>query len=231
MSNGWRKRLLILAVMIIGIIAVHMSGVREYLTLEAIQIKSALLRDYVAHSYSYSVLLFIIVYCAAVLFLLPGVALLTILGGYLFGAFWGAVYTNIGATLGAVGAFCVVRYVIGSFVQERYAQQLVRFNNEFEQQGSAYLLSIHFIAVVPFFLVNILAGLTRVSLWTFIWTTSLGIFPASLVFAFAGKQLHEINSIRDILTPNIIFAFTLIALLALLPTIVRSITRSLRMRQ
>jgi uncharacterized membrane protein YdjX (TVP38/TMEM64 family) len=213
-----------------GIIAIHMSGVRQYLTLEAIKIKSALLSEYVATSYSKAVLFFIAAYCAAVLFLLPGVALLTILGGYLFGAFWGAVYTNIGATLGAVGAFCVVRYVVGSFVQERYAVQLARFNSEFEQQGTAYLLGIHFIAVVPFFLVNILAGLTRVSLWTFMWTTSLGIFPASLVFAFAGKQLHEITSLRDILTPNIIFAFTLIAFLALLPTIVRSITRSLGKR-
>jgi uncharacterized membrane protein YdjX (TVP38/TMEM64 family) len=139
----------------------------------------------------------------------------------LFGTFLGAVYANIGATLGAIGAFLLVRYSFGAALQRKYAQQLVRFNKAMHEEGMSYLLSVHFIAVIPFFLVNILAGLTQVPLWTFIWTTSVGIFPGSLVYAFAGQQLNTIENVRDIFSLKLLLAFLLLAMLAALPILIK----------
>ena len=97
---------------------------------------------------------------------------------------------------------------------------MAQFNKAMKLYGKNYLLVIRFVAVIPFFLVNILVGLTNLSLWTFIWTTAIGILPGSLVYTFAGQQLNEIESLRDIFSFNILLAFFFLALLALLPIIV-----------
>ncbi len=177
----------------------------------------------VSNNYGQSVALYIGLYVLAVVSFLPIVAIMSIIGGFLFGTVEGTIFTNIGATVGATLAFLITRYFLGSYVQERFRNRLVPFNAAIEENMISYLLFIHFIAVIPFPLVNLLAALTRVPLWTFIWTTSVGIIPGSFVYVYAGHQLLMLERARDILSWNIIGAFAALALLALVPLIIKRV--------
>jgi uncharacterized membrane protein YdjX (TVP38/TMEM64 family) len=133
------------------------------------------------------------------------------------------VYVNVGATLGATFAFLFSRYILGRAIQAKYGAQLEKFNRELDENGHLYLLTVRFIPVFPFFLINILSGLTKIPLWTYVWTTSAGILPGSLVYTFAGSQLGTINSIGDLLTGRILVAFLLLAALTLTPLVLKKL--------
>ncbi len=202
------------------IVMVRFSGIAEWISLDQLKTHRDYLQQVIVNHYLLAVFCYISLYITVVAFSLPIGAVLTVAGGFLFGIIAGVFYTNIGATVGATIAFLLVRYLIGDTVQQKYAVQLAQFNKSIERYGSNYLLVIRFIAVIPFFLVNALAGLTNLSLWAFIWTTAIGILPGSLVYAFAGQQLNEIESLRDIFSFNMLLLFFFLALLALLPVIV-----------
>lgn len=209
----------ILVALFIGaiVISIWSSGIVQYLTLEQIKEHITYFTQMVQTHYIISALCFISAYITAAGLLLPGVMVLTLTGGYLFGTALGALYTTIGATIGATIAFLAVRYIIGSSIQRRYAQQLFSFNKQLEHNGALYLLLIHFIAVIPFFLINLLAGLTNVSVWTFVWTSFIGVIPTAIIYSFAGQQLTTINHVRDIFTWHIGLALACLAALSLLP--------------
>ena len=211
------KRLVVAIIFILLVIGARSLGLGAYLNLEELKRNREFLLLYVEQHYYSAVLLYIFSYIAITSLLLPFAALFTVAGGYLFGTVPGALYTNIGATIGGTIAFLAVRYFFGSYVQERYARQLQTFNRELEQGEVSYLLAIHFIAVIPFSVVNMILGMTKVSLWRFIWTTSLGILPGSLVFSFAGRQLATITKFSDIFTWKVFLAFALLAVLAMVP--------------
>lgn len=216
-----QKRLIIFVILLAIIFGIRFTGVGNYLTMEHLKANRDYLQLLVQENYLRSVLIYIAFYIGIAALSLPLAALLTVAGGFLFGVFFGAVYANIGATIGATISFLLVRHLLGSMLQQKYAKQLVRFNEEVNQYGANYLLTMHLIALVPFFVVNILAGLTNISLWTFIWTTSAGIFPGAFVYTFAGQQLGTINTMRDILSLKILLAFGLLGLLALVPMILQ----------
>lgn len=219
----YKQLLLVMVVVVIAVLWVV--DVDRYVTLEQLKLHRYYLKQLLHNNYLYVVLAYIGVYALVVLSFLPIAGILTMGGGFLFGTLPGALFTNIGATVGATLSFLLVRHLIGQSIQQRYSLQLAKFNKEIQVYGSSYLLFIHFIAIIPFFFANILAGLTNVSLWTFVWTTSVGIFPGSLIYSFAGQQLNTITSIKDLLSFNVLLVFVLLALLALIPFIIRYIRR------
>lgn len=224
-KNSLFKRILIFFALLALIVLLRYVIIPHFISFEMIKSNRLYLQQFIHSHYAASVLFYLALYLIVVTLSVPLVALLTIFGGYFFGAILGTLYTNIGATMGAVISFLMFRHLIGSSVQEKYKKQLESFNKSMEENGVYYLLSIHFIALIPFFLVNILASFTTVSLWTFIWTTSLGILPVSLVFAYAGEQLSSVESVQDIMSYKLIFAFSLLALLALAPAIIKKMKR------
>jgi uncharacterized membrane protein YdjX (TVP38/TMEM64 family) len=218
------KKQIILLLIVIGVIfLVRISGVGSYLTVENLKANKELLQQFIEARYPLSVAMYIAVYILIVTFSLPGATVLTLAGGFLFHLFPGIIYINVAATMGATLGFLFARYILGNSIQERYAPQLERFNRELAENGHLYLLTLRLIPAFPFFLINLLAGLTRVSLKTFFWTTLVGILPGSLVYAFAGSQLNTIESVQDIFSANIIAAFLALALFALLPVVLKKL--------
>ncbi len=213
------KKLILLLLLIAVIVALRLSGIGEYLTLETVQKNRDALAAFVRERTVLSVLLYIIIYVVIIALNIPGGAVLTMAGGYLFGTVVAVLAVNIGASAGAVLAFLTARYLLGRRLQEFYSVQLSKLNSEMDRNGARYLLTLRLIPVIPFFLVNVLAGLTRVPLATFAWTTALGIIPASAVFAFAGQQLASVRSLGDILSARVLAAFGLLALFTLLPAL------------
>src|SRR3989304_106438 len=188
----WKKyrfRFLLGLTFIAIIFVIKFYNLDQYLTLEKFKQNREEIKNWVDSHYLKAVLLYIFSYTTIVISSIPIAGILTLISGFLFGTWLGAIYSNIGAIIGASFAFLMARYILGNFIQERYAKQLVHFNNDIEKYGALYLLTIHLAAFVPFFVINTLAGLTRIPLSTFIWTTSVGIFPGSLIYTYAGKQL------------------------------------------
>ncbi|BDC34827.1 TVP38/TMEM64 family protein [Candidatus Dependentiae bacterium Noda2021] len=218
-----RTRLIIVLIVAALVAIVWHNGFKEHATLSNLQDNIKHLEQFVQTHYLKSVLMYIGAYATEVILVLPLSALLTLTSGFLFGVVPGVAYTIVGATIGATISFLLVRYLFGHILQKKYATQLVAFNAAVEQQGWWYLMMTRFIFVIPFFVINILAGLTKVPLTTFMWTTALGIIPSSFIYAYTGKQLTEINSLRDIFTPKVLLAFIMLGLFAAFPAILNKI--------
>lgn len=214
------RNVVLLLLFLAVIIGLRLGGIGDILTFESLQRNKDSLLTFVRDHTVTSILIYILVYIAAIALNLPGGAILTIAGGYLFGTLPAVLYVNIGATSGAVLAFLSARYLLGSRLQESYGAQLAKFNGEMERNGIRYLLTLRLIPVFPFFLVNFLSGLTRVPLSSFTWTTAIGIIPGTAVFAYAGHQLETVHSVGDIFTGKIFSAFLLLGLFTLAPVII-----------
>jgi uncharacterized membrane protein YdjX (TVP38/TMEM64 family) len=149
---------------------------------------------------------------------------MTLAGGFLFGSVLGTLYVNLGATTGATLAFLTSRYLLREWVEHKFSQQLDTFQRGFAENAFHYLITLRLILIFPFFLVNLLSGLTRVSVATYIAATAIGIIPGSFVYAYAGRELGTLNSIAEIATPRVLLAFTLLGLLALVPVVYRKLS-------
>jgi uncharacterized membrane protein YdjX (TVP38/TMEM64 family) len=176
------------------------------------------LLDFIRAHYLLAVVSFIGLYLSTALFL-PGALALSVAGGLMFGTVPAALYINIGATSGAVLAFLAARLFASDWIQNRFTVQLNRFNSEMERHGHNYLLMLRLLPLLPFFAVNYCAGISKIPLRTFVWTTSIGIIPGSLIHAYIGSKLRSVNAARDLFSWKIMLALGLISLVALLPVI------------
>src|SRR3989454_8732100 len=194
---------------------------KQYLSLEALKAnRDSLLAYPEAHS-TKSVVLFILLYCLQTAFSLPGAALFALASGLLFGSFLGTLYTNIAATSGATLAFLAARYLLRDWVEGKFGNRLGPIQEGFAKNAFSYLITLRLVPLFPIFLVNLVSGLTRVRLGTYVVATSIGIIPGSFVYAYAGRQLGTLNSLSDIASPRVLLAFTLLGLLALIPIVYR----------
>ncbi len=224
MSKPNRSRLILgvlfIAVCIVLITWMNRSGI---FTFENLVNNKEALKTYVADHYLVAVALFVAFYFISTTFSLPLGLVLSVTGGFLFGSVLGTAFINIGATAGAAALFIGSRYFFGDYFQAKYGANIEALNKELEQNGKSYLLTLRLIPIFPFFLVNLMAGLSTISITTFIWTTALGIIPGSFVYAYAGNQLSSIQSTNDIVSPSILSALVLLGLLALVPTLYRKL--------
>lgn len=218
-----KNKIILLSLFIILIALIKYFNLDTYFTFENLQNQKEVLSTYVNDNYFLTVFIFVFIYIISVAFLIPIATVLTLAGGFLFGSIEGTLIVNIGATVGASFAFLFARYIIGAKLQEKYAQQLQKFNKELKENKYQYLFSLRFLPIFPFFLVNFLAGLTKVDFKTFVITTSLGIIPGSFVYTYAGSQLSTINAISDIFSKEILYAFLLLGFLTLLPIIIKKV--------
>ena len=217
--SGRNKKILLLVFLILAVIILRSSPLGSALTFENLQRNRQALLSFVSAHYFLSVATFIAVYVIVTALSIPGAVILTLAGGFLFGTAAGVLYVDAGATAGAVCAFLSARYLLGDRLQQKYGGQLAKFNGEMERNGASYLLTLRLIAVFPFFLINFLAGLTKVPLKTFLWTTAVGIIPGTAVFAYAGQQLGYINSPADILSKKVIAALAALGFITLAPAV------------
>jgi uncharacterized membrane protein YdjX (TVP38/TMEM64 family) len=213
------KKIILFILLIAVIMLVRYSLIGELLSIENVKQYRNLLLTTVHDHYALSAVSFITAYVAVTALSIPGAAILTLAGGFLFGLLPTTLYVNMGATTGATLAFLAARYLFGNWLQTKYQEQLSRFNDEMQRNGAGYLLTLRLVPVFPFFLINILSGFTNVPLRTFVWTTALGIVPGTVVYAYAGRQIGTINAPSDILSARVIIAFAVLALFALFPAL------------
>ncbi|MEW6681813.1 MAG: TVP38/TMEM64 family protein [Nitrospirota bacterium] len=218
-------KLAILALFVVGVTAFFYFDLGQYLSLAALKANKDALRAYTEAHYAATVGSYIVIYCAQTALSLPGAAILTLTGGFLFGTLWGTVYVNLAATSGAALAFLAARYLLRDAVERKFGPRLASIQRGFAQNAFNYLLTLRLIPLFPFFLVNLASGLTRVRLSTYVAATAVGILPGSAVYANAGSQLGAIESLKDVVSPGVLGAFALLGGLALVPVIYQKLRR------
>lgn len=191
----------------------------RFLSLTALKENRDSLLAFTEANFASAVGIFILAYAIVTGLSLPGAVILTLAGGFLFGAVGATFFVNIGATTGATLAFLTARYLLRDTVEQKFGKWLGPFQEGFSKNAFSYLLTLRLIPLFPFFVVNLVSGLTRVSVGTYVAATALGIIPGSFVYAYAGRQLGTINSLKEIASPNVIGAFVLLGLLALVPVV------------
>ncbi len=215
--TGHAKKIILFLLFIGVILLIRFSPAGSVLTFDNLKQHRENLLVFVQHNYAAAAVVFVLVYVLTTSLSIPGAGILTITGGLLFGTVASTMYVVVGATTGASLAFLSARYVVGNRLQEKYQRQFKKFNDEIERNGANYLLVLRFIPVFPFFLINFLAGLTKIPVRTFFWTTAVGIIPATAVFSFAGQQIGSLNSLSEVLSRKVLAAFAVLALFALVP--------------
>ena len=214
-------KFVILGILALGIGAFFYFDLGRYVSLEALKANRDHLLEFTNANFTTAVVLYVAVYILQTAFSLPGGAIMTLAGGFLFGSILGTIFVNIGATTGATLAFLAARYVLRDWVERKFGERIEPIQAGFAQNAFSYLLTLRLIPAFPFFLVNLVSGLTRIPLGTYVIGTSVGIIPGSFVYAFAGRQLGSINSLAEIASPPVLLAFTFLGLLALVPILHR----------
>jgi uncharacterized membrane protein YdjX (TVP38/TMEM64 family) len=218
-ANSSVGKIAIAAGIVMAIGAFFYFDLGRFLSLAALKDNRDMLLSITEANYVSAAALFILAYIAVTGLSLPGAVILTLAGGFLFGSVFGTLFVNLGATTGATLAFLASRYLLRDWVEQKFGKWLGPVQQGFAQNAFSYLMTLRLIPLFPFFVVNLVSGLTRTNVATYVVATALGIIPGSFVYAYAGQQLGTINSLQDIASPRVIGAFVLLGLLALVPSL------------
>jgi len=204
-----------------------LSGVLHYLSLASMKEYADSVASFVEKSYVLSVFYFIFFYTFIILLAIPAFAPLTMISGYLFGTVPGALYALSGSFIGSIISYMAVKMYLRGYIIQKYEGTIDFFGRCVNRYGIANaLLLLHFLTIIPFFLINSFAAISGIPTTTFIWTTILGSVPLIILYSFAGQKLHEINTISEIFSLPIIITFVILVSIALLPMIFRHFNRS-----
>lgn len=210
------KRLTLLLLIVALVAAFFALDLDRWLTLDALKAGQASFAAW----YDASPLLvaggYLLLYVAVTALSLPGAAVMTLAGGALFGLWTGTLLVSFASSIGATLAFLVSRFLLRDWVQRRYGQRLAAVNAGMAKDGAFYLFTLRLVPVFPFFVINLLMGLTPIRTRTFYWVSQLGMLPGTLVYVNAGTQLAELDSLSGILSPGLIASFALLGLFPLL---------------
>ena len=222
------KKLAIIAVLAALVAAYFAFGLGQYLTLEGVK---ALAADTAAYQRDNPVAViagFFIAYVLVTAASLPGAAIMTLAAGALFGVLEGTIIVSFASTLGATLAFLSSRYVLRDTIEARFGERLKAINAGLERDGAFYLFSLRMIPVFPFFMVNLVMGLTRIRTLTFAWVSQLGMLLGTVVYVNAGTQLARIESLAGIASPAVLGSFVL---LGIVPWIAKGIIGAIKRRK
>jgi uncharacterized membrane protein YdjX (TVP38/TMEM64 family) len=220
-QTGQKRPKILVAALVVLVIALFLIvDPRQYLTLEYIKASQASFADYYAENALLVLGGYIGVYIVMAAFSLPGAAVLTLLGGALFGRLIGTVAVSFASTIGATMACAVSRFLLRDWVQNTFGKRLQPINAGIENEGAVYLLTLRFIPVLPFWLVNLAMGLTNMPLLTFYWVSQVGMLAGTFIYVNAGTELAQIDSLQGILNPMLILS---LVILGLFPLIVKKL--------
>lgn len=201
---------MILGIILVATIVILAVNFGQYLTLENAKAQQALLNDYIESHFVAAAATYFILYVMITAFSIPGAAVVTLLGAALFGFWTSLLLVSFASTIGATLAFLSSRFLLRDWVQSKFGDKLSTINQGVEKDGAFYLFSLRLIPVFPFFLINLLMGLTPISVGRYYLTSQLGMLPGTAVYLNAGTQLADIESLSGIVSPSVLISFALL---------------------
>lgn len=206
------KKIIPLMLVIGIVIAFYVFELDKYFTLQ--ELKSSL-NEFIVLRDNHLLLVSLCFFLAYVLIAavsLPGAAIMTLAAGALFGVMWGTILVSFASSIGATLAFLISRYVLRDSVETRFGERLATINSGINREGAFYLFTLRLVPIFPFFLINLVMGLTSMGVLTFYAVSQIGMLAGTLVFVNAGTQLAQLTSLSGILSPSIIVSFALLGI-------------------
>lgn len=222
------KKYIVVAVIAAAFAAFFAFDLGSLLTIDSIKAQAGALASFYREHPLLTIGAYFAIYVAATALSFPGAAVLTLAGGALFGVAVGTLVVSFASTLGATLAFLVSRYLLRDAIERRFGDRLGAMNRGVEKDGAFYLFTLRMVPIFPFFLVNLLMGLTRLRTWTFAWVSQIGMLLGTIVYVNAGTQLAQIDSLSGIASPGLILSF---AALGVVPWIAKWLIARLAARR
>ena len=222
------KKILILAALAALIAAYFIFDLGQYLTIEGIKGVVEDVQGFYDENQLLVLGVFFAIYVGVTAASLPGAAIMTLAAGALFGLVLGTVLVSFASTMGATLAFLSSRFVLRDTIEARFGDRLKTINAGLERDGAFYLFTLRMIPAIPFFVINLVMGLTRIKAWTFVWVSQIGMLLGTIVFVNAGTQLAQIESTSGLLSPALIGSFIL---LAIVPWIAKGVVGFIQARK
>ncbi len=207
-----KSKILIVLVVAALIAAFFVFDLGRFLTLDYLKSQQSAILDYYQSHPVQTIAVFMTFYVVAIALSIPGATLLTLVAGAVFGLIGGTIIVSFASSIGATLAFLVSRYALRDWVQAKFGDRLKPINDGVAKEGGFYLFTLRLVPAFPFFLINLVMGLTSMKTWTFYWVSQLGMFAGTVVYVNAGKELSQITSLRGILSPGLIGAFILLGI-------------------
>jgi pyruvate/2-oxoglutarate dehydrogenase complex dihydrolipoamide dehydrogenase (E3) component/uncharacterized membrane protein YdjX (TVP38/TMEM64 family) len=222
------RKILLLLVVLVGIVAFFAFDLDRYFSLAFLKERQASFAALREQQPLQLALGYFLVYVAVTALSLPGATIVTLAGGAIFGLGWGLLIVSFASSIGATLAFLTARFLLRDSVQARFGQRLADMDKGIQRDGAFYLFTLRLIPVVPFFVINLLMGLTKMKAWTFYWVSQLGMLAGTAVYVNAGTQLGQLESLQGILSPGLLGSFVL---LGLFPLIARKVVEAVQKRK
>ncbi len=222
------RKLLLLLVLAILVGVFFALDLGRFFSLDYFKSQQVAIEAYRAAQPALTAGIFLAVYVAVTGLSLPGAAIMTLVAGAIFGLLWGTIIVSFASTIGATLAFLVARFVLRDWVQGKFGDKLKAINAGIEKEGGFYLFTLRLIPIFPFFVINLVMGLTPIRTRTFYWVSQLGMLAGTLVYVNAGTQLARIDSLQGILSPGLLLSFVL---LGLFPLIAKQIVAMVKARR
>lgn len=216
MSKKIGGRLGLIAFLCLLFVAYRWFDLGQYLSLESLKAHQASLHSFYLEQPGIVAVIFAIVYILSTALSLPGATILTLAGGAIFGLGLGIALASFSSTLGATLAFLASRFFLRDLIQEKFKDKIASVNQGIKKEGAFYLFTLRLVPIFPFFLINLVMGLTSIRTLTYFFVSQIGMLPGTFVYVNAGTQLAKIDSLNGILSPEILLSFSLIGVLPLL---------------
>jgi uncharacterized membrane protein YdjX (TVP38/TMEM64 family) len=200
---------------VLAVVLFFATGLDDYLTLARLQAGRDSVTDWVHARPVAASIAFFAGYVLVTALSLPGAAVMTLAAGAVFGLLWGVVLVSFASSIGATLAFLVARTLLREWVQQRFADRLEQIDRGFERDGPFFLFGLRMVPIFPFWLVNLVMGLTPMKVAPFYLVSQAGMLPGTFVYVFAGTQLASVQRIADVMSPGLLLAFTLLGLFPL----------------
>lgn len=220
-----RNRIILVGVIAVLIALFFYFDLGQYISLEALKARQAQLDAFNQENPWTLMVVFFLFYVVVAGLSLPGAVILTIAGGAIFGLTKGLLLVSFASSIGATFAFLAARYLFRDAIQKKFGDKLTGINDNIEKDGAFYLFTIRLVPVFPFFLVNLVMGLTKLKTGVFYIISQLGMLAGTAVFVNAGTQLAQIDSLAGILSPKLIASF---ALLGVFPLVAKKLVDFLK---
>ncbi len=219
-NRKWVGKAAVVGLIVLGILAFRYFELGQYLSLDYLKASQEKFHQlYQSHRFAV-IAAYMGIYIAVTALSLPGAAVMTLAGGGLFGLVVGTITVSFASTIGATLACVVSRFLLQDWVQGKFGDKLATINAGIEKEGAFYLFSLRLVPVFPFFVINLLMGLTKMRLFTFFWVSQIGMLAGTIVYVNAGRQLAQIDSLSGILSPGVLVSF---AVLGLFPITVKKL--------
>ncbi len=216
----WIGKAAVVGLVVLGILAFRYLELGQYLSLDYIKSSQERFQDLYQSHRVLVIAAYMGIYILVTALSLPGAAVMTLAGGALFGLVTGTVVVSFASTIGATLACVVSRFLLREWVQHKFGDKLAAINAGVEKEGAFYLFSLRLVPIFPFFVINLVMGLSPLRLFTFFWVSQIGMLAGTIVYVNAGKELARIDSLSGILSPGVLISF---AVLGLFPITVKKL--------